>query len=124
MSLFDWLLVGHLVGDFLLQTDSMARYKAESWSWMLKHVGIYLAVMVVVVGAYAMNHPVPLWVMGAALFFIGGTHIILDKRAFTLWWMRRLGASSDLTWLLVVADQVFHILVLVVVAQVLVLASR
>ena len=124
MSLFDWLLVGHLVGDFLLQTDSMARYKAESWSWMLKHVGIYLAVMVVVVGAYAMNHSVPLWVVGTLLFFIGGTHIILDRRSLTLWWMRRLGASSDLTWLLVVADQVFHILVLVVVAQALVMAGR
>jgi len=123
MSLFDWLLVGHLVGDFLLQTDSMARYKAQSWSWMLKHVGIYLAVMVVLVGAYAMNHPVPLWVEGAVLLFIGGTHIILDRRSFTLWWMRRLGVSSDLTWLPIVADQVFHLLVLVVVAQALVVAG-
>jgi hypothetical protein len=123
MSLFDWLLIGHLVGDFLLQTDGMARYKAQSWSWMLKHVGIYLAVMVVLVGAYAMNHPLPLWVVGAVLLFIGGTHIILDRRGFTLWWMRRLGVSSDLTWLPIVADQIFHLLVLVVVAQALVVAG-
>ncbi|NIV40692.1 MAG: DUF3307 domain-containing protein, partial [Anaerolineae bacterium] len=41
MSLFDWLLVGHLVGDFLLQTDGMAKYKADSWTWMLRHVGLY-----------------------------------------------------------------------------------
>jgi hypothetical protein len=123
MSLFDWLLVGHLVADFLLQTDNMARYKAQSWSWMLKHVGIYLAVMMVLVGAYAMNHPVPLWVVVGGMLFIGGTHIVLDRRAFTLWWMRRLGVSSDLTWLPIVADQVFHILVLAVVAQALVVAG-
>jgi hypothetical protein len=123
MSLFDWLLVGHLIGDFLLQTDRMARYKAQNWSWMLKHVGIYLAVILIVVGAYVMNHPVPLWVVGVALLFVGGTHIVLDRRTFTLWWMRRLGVSSDLTWLPIVADQIFHILVLAVVAQGLVLAS-
>lgn len=123
MSLFDWLLVGHLVGDFLLQTDNMATYKAQSWSWMLKHVGIYLTVMVVLVGAYAMKHLVPLWVVGTVLLFIGGTHIILDRRAFTLWWMRRLGVSSDLTWLPIVADQVFHLLVLAVVAQALVVTG-
>jgi hypothetical protein len=123
MSLFDWLLIGHLVGDFLLQTDSMARYKAQSWPWMLRHVGIYLAVMAVLVGAYVLNHPVPFWVVGAVLLFIGGTHIILDRRAFTLWWMRRIGVSSDLTWLSIVVDQVFHLLVLAVVAQVLVVAG-
>jgi hypothetical protein len=123
MSLFDWLLVGHLIGDFLLQTDRMARYKAQNWSWMLKHVGIYLAVILIVVGAYVLNHTVPLWVVGVALLFVGGTHIVLDRRAFTLWWMRRLGVSSDLTWLPIVADQIFHILVLAVVAQALVLAG-
>ena len=123
MSLFDWLLVGHLVGDFLLQTDGMARYKAQSWPWMLRHVGTYLAVMAVLVGIYVLNHPVPLWVVGAVLLFIGGTHIILDRRTFTLWWMRRIGISADLTWLSIVVDQTFHLLVLVVVAQALVMAG-
>lgn len=117
MSLFDWLLVGHLIGDFLLQTDGMARYKEQNWSWMLRHVGTYLAVMAVLLGAYVLSHPVSLWTVGAMLLFIGGTHIILDRRTFTLWWMRRIGISSDVTWLPIVADQVFHILVLVVVAQ-------
>lgn len=123
MSLFDWLLIGHLVGDFLLQTDSMARYKAQSWSWMLRHVGIYLAVMAVLVGVYVLNHPLPFWVVGAVLLFIGGTHIILDRREFTLWWMRRIGISADLAWLSIVADQAFHLLVLAVAAQVLVAAG-
>jgi dolichyl-phosphate-mannose--protein O-mannosyl transferase len=119
MSLFDWLLVGHLVGDFLLQTDGMARYKEENWSWMLRHVGMYLVVMTVLLGVYVLGHPVSLWAVGAMLLFIGGTHIVLDRRTFTLWWMCRIGVSSDLNWLSIVTDQVFHILVLAAVAQVI-----
>jgi hypothetical protein len=117
MSLFDWLLVGHLVGDFLLQTDGMAKHKAQNWSWMLKHVGLYLAVMAIALGVYSLDHPVPLWVLGLALLFIGGTHVILDRRGLTLGWMRLIGITSDLGWLTIVVDQVFHLLVLVVVAQ-------
>jgi hypothetical protein len=123
MSLFDWLLVGHLVGDFLLQTNSMAKYKAQSWTWMLRHVGLYLAVMVIVLGAYSLSHPVPLWVLALALLFIGATHIVLDRRGFTLGWMRLIGITSDLGWLTIVVDQVFHLLVLVVVVQVMIWAG-
>jgi hypothetical protein len=123
MSLFDWLLVGHLVGDFLLQTDGMAKYKAQSWTWMLRHVGLYLAVMVIVLGVYSLSNPVPLWVLGLSLLFIGAMHIILDRRGFTLAWMRLIGITSDLDWLTIVADQVFHLLVLVVVVQVVLWAS-
>ena len=123
MSLFDWLLVGHLVGDFLLQTDGMARYKAQSWTWMLRHVGLYLAVMVTVLGVYSLSNPVPLWVLGLSLLFIGATHIVLDRRGFTLAWMRLIGITSDLDWLIIVADQVFHLLVLVVVVQIVIWAS-
>ena len=123
MSLFDWLLVGHLVGDFLLQTDGMARYKAQSWTWMLRHVGLYLAVMVIVLGVYSLSNPVPLWVLGLSLLFIGATHIVLDRRGFTLAWMRLIGITSDLDWLIIVADQVFHLLVLGGVAQIVIWAS-
>jgi hypothetical protein len=123
MSLFDWLLVGHLVGDFLLQTDGMAKYKAQSWTWMLRHVGLYLAVMVIVLGVYSLSNPVPLWVLGLSLLFIGATHIVLDRRGFTLGWMRLIGITSDLGWLTIVADQVFHLLVLVVVVQLVTWAS-
>ncbi len=123
MSLFDWLLVGHLVGDFLLQTDGMALYKEQSWPWLLKHVGLYVAVMTVLLGAYALSRPVPLWLVGVALLGIAVTHIILDRREFTLGWMRLIGISSDHPWLPIVVDQVFHVVVLAVVAQILVMVG-
>ena len=117
MSLFDWLLVGHLVGDFLLQTDGMAKYKAQNWGWMLKHVGMYMAAMAVVLGGYSLKHAVPLWAFLLALLFIGATHVLLDRRGLTLAWMRLVGITRDLDWLTIVIDQVFHVLALVVVAQ-------
>ena len=120
MSLFDWLLIGHLVGDFLLQTDSMAMHKGIRWSWMLKHVGLYMVVVGAVLIVYALMHPLPAWLMAASLLFICVTHIVLDRRGFTEWWMRLVRISPDHEWLPVVVDQVFHLLVLAIVAQVLV----
>ena len=93
MSLFDWLLVGHLVGDFLIQTEMMAEGKVQSWPWMAKHVGRYMVVMVVVIGAYALTHRVPFWPVAVVLLFIAGTHVILDRRSFTQGWMRLVGVS-------------------------------
>ncbi len=119
MSLFDWLLVGHLVGDFLMQTETMAEGKVQSWPWMAKHVGLYMVVMTVVLGAYALTHPVPFWLVVVGLLFIAGTHVVLDRRHFTQGWMRLVDVSTDHPWMPTVVDQVFHVLVLAVVAQVL-----
>lgn len=122
MSLFDWLLMGHLVGDFTLQTGNMAGNKATHGSWMLRHLAVYMLGMTVVLAAYAWAHPVPGWAVGAIWLFLAGTHAVLDRRAFTRWWMDRVVKAPDHPWLPVVVDQVFHLLTLAVVAQVLLLA--
>jgi hypothetical protein len=113
------LLVGHLVGDFLVQTDSMATHKGKSWSWMLRHVGFYMVVIGIVLIAYALVVPLPAWLIAAALLFICLTHVGLDRRGFTLWWMRLVKISPEHKWLPIVVDQVFHLLTLAIVAQVL-----
>ena len=120
MSFFDWLLVGHLVGDFLLQSDKMAQYKSTRWRWMAKHIGLYMAAITLVLVGYALTHPLPLgWILISWLFVLG-THIILDLRDFTARWMRFVGMRPDHPWLPIVVDQVFHVLTLDIVAQVLV----
>lgn len=121
MSLFDWLLVCHLVGDFLLQSDSMALNKMQQWLWLLRHIVVYMVLITVVLGVYALDHGVPAWLVVVSLLFIAGTHIVLDLRGFTLWWMRLVGVSPEHPWLAIVADQVLHIVTLAIVAQVLVL---
>jgi hypothetical protein len=117
MSLFDWLLIAHLAGDFLLQTDDMAKKKPEQWSWLARHIGRYMLAVTLIVAIYTWTHRVPLWVAAACLLFVVGTHVILDRRDFTETWMRRVGMSSDQAWLFIVVDQVFHLLTLAVIAQ-------
>lgn len=121
MSLFDWLLVAHLAADFLVQTDGMAKYKGQDWGWMLKHVGLYMAIMSAVLILYALFHAMPALPVAAGLLFLLVTHVILDRRTFTHWWMRFVGISNDKLWISVVIDQVFHIVTLAIVAQTLAL---
>ncbi len=123
VSLFDWLLVSHLIGDFLIQTDQMAERKTRQWSWMLAHVGIYTVLVTPVVVIYAWTHHSPAWLVLSVLLFLTGSHILLDRRSFTVWWMRLVGISPNPPWLPVAVDQVFHILTLAIVAQGLALAS-
>ncbi|MBN1135739.1 MAG: DUF3307 domain-containing protein [Anaerolineae bacterium] len=123
MSLFDWLLLGHLIGDFLFQTDSMAKNKAQNWRWLLGHVSLYMVTITVILVAYGLSHLLPWWLLPAAWFFIFGTHLILDQRSFTARWMRLIGTSPQHPWLPIVADQIFHLITLAIVAQALVLAG-
>ena len=124
MSLFDWLLLGHLIGDFLFQTDTMAKHKPQNWRWMLGHVGLYMVPMTVIITAFGLSHVLPAWLPVAAWLFVFGTHLGLDQRSFTARWMRMVGASPDHPWLPIVVDQSFHLITLAIVAQTLALAGR
>ena len=121
MNLFDWLLVAHLVGDFMLQTDQMAQNKGRSWQWMLKHVGLYSIPITAVLVVYGWQQRLPAWSLVGALLFLWVTHVILDRRGLTGKWMALLGSSSNKGWLAIVVDQVLHILTLAIAAQGLVL---
>ena len=123
MSLFDWLLIGHLAGDFLLQTDEMAVNKGLYWQWMLRHVVWYAIAVGAVLIVYAWVHHLSSWLTGAALLFVVVTHVVLDRRGVVRWWIRLGNSSPDHSWLPIVVDQVFHLLILGVVAQVLAWAS-
>jgi Protein of unknown function (DUF3307) len=123
MSLFDWLLIGHLVGDFIFQSDQIARNKTDRWPWMLGHLAVYMVVITAVVLGYALTHPLPPWLVVAALLWILATHMVLDRRAFTQWWMRLMRMEPDRLWLAIVVDQTFHLVTLAIVAQTLAWAS-
>jgi hypothetical protein len=122
VNLFDWLVVAHLVGDFLLQTDDMANLKTEDWGWMARHVAVYMMPLSVVLLIYSIIFHLPAWSAIIALLFLAATHALLDRRRFTISWMRFARTAPDQGWLPIVADQVFHVVTLAVVAQFLVLA--
>jgi hypothetical protein len=61
------LLLGHLVGDYVLQSHWMATAKTSSWRAAIAHAVVYTACHLPVV-----HSP-------AALLVIGGTHAVIDR---------------------------------------------
>ncbi|WP_432355436.1 DUF3307 domain-containing protein [Sporosarcina sp. A2] len=113
MTLFSYLIVGHLVGDYLLQTSWMATGKTMKWEPLLLHCFVYTSVLSValLIGAGT----IPFW----AISIIFLSHVILDRRHFVLWWARMVMGVKDgqPAWLVIMADQVFHILILSFIAH-------
>jgi hypothetical protein len=87
-------LIGHLIGDYLLQNDWMALGKKKSHWPCLVHVAIY-TVCVMILTRW------PLW--AAAVVFV--PHYLIDRWQFVPWYMRRVGqvrfmecSGLDRTW--------------------------
>jgi hypothetical protein len=115
MTLFEALIVAHLFGDYLFQTEYEAMNKAEGSVWnkaLMAHCVKYTLCCLPVLLIYE----VPLmW-----LLFILVTHIFFDRRWPIVWWrihiMRGDPDSIDKTfWLTIVVDQIFHLCVLAIV---------
>jgi hypothetical protein len=105
LNLFSWLLIGHLVGDFLLQTNWMAINKPTKLSALLTHVTIYT--LVVTAFAYFAGG-----ISYKAVIFIFLTHMILDKRNFVVFWVKNINRVEKIPWLNIASDQSWHLLVL------------
>lgn len=109
MNQFDYLLIGHLIGDFLLQTSWMAKYKATKWLPLLAHVTVYT----MVVGIFGMMSG---GLSITALALIAASHIMLDRRTFVAFWVRNIqqARGKEGAWLCIMADQIFHIIILAI----------
>ncbi|MGA9290739.1 MAG: DUF3307 domain-containing protein [Anaerobacillus sp.] len=108
MTPFDYLLLAHLIGDYLFQTKWMALHKHNQWLPLLTHVSIY-TFMIGVTAWLAFG--------GLSFFqlsFVFVTHLILDRRTFVVWWTETVMQNADpgSRWLTVVVDQVFHLIVI------------
>ena len=105
MNLFAWLLVGHLVGDFLLQTSWMAERKTQQWSALLAHCFVYTATVALLAlpgGGLTLS--------GVATVFLG--HAVIDRKRFVNFWAKHISRSPDHAWLKIVQDQVWHVVTL------------
>lgn len=110
MTPFDFLLIGHLIGDYLFQTNWMAMNKAKKWIPLLVHSCVYtLCVSIVAYFGFGGLSP-----LAIAFIFVG--HVFLDRRTFVAWWAENImGAKAkEAAWLKIVADQVFHVIVLAI----------
>lgn len=113
MTLFNYLIVGHLIGDFLFQTNWMAMNKSKKWAPLLTHCVVYT--MMIFGVAFFGGYTIPISAI-ALIFF---SHVLLDRRTFVVWWVKKIMGTTDkgANWLNIVVDQVFHIIILAAVAH-------
>jgi len=109
MSQFDWLLIGHFVGDYLLQTSWMATNKMKQWLPLIVHSAVYT---LVICGFGLMSGGLSVPALG--LVFVG--HVVLDEGYFVSRWTKfvQTAPASEFKWLSIMADQAFHLIILAV----------
>lgn len=117
MTTFEWLLVGHLLGDWVLQNDWMAQNKQNGLlnRAIAVHAAVYTTVIVLSL-AIAQRSALapPPYLFFASVVFI--SHWIIDASNLGLRW-NRLFNQSELLFMRIVVDQIFHLVVLAVLAE-------
>ncbi|MFE3789953.1 DUF3307 domain-containing protein [Streptomyces goshikiensis] len=93
-SLFVLLYVGHLLADYLFQTDHQAAHKAgcgrEGWTANLAHAATHVLIcgLLLTVGSAALGWDLPFRPAALAVLWIGATHAFIDRRWPVAAWMR------------------------------------
>jgi hypothetical protein len=105
-DLLPQLICAHLVGDFVLQNNDMAKNKASCSTWCAAHVAIYSIPFVIVCMTNKVP-PVMPWLLLAILI----QHYFQDRYALHLKWMKLYGQTPPDKWPTgpLCVDQAFHI---------------
>ncbi|MBN1994723.1 MAG: DUF3307 domain-containing protein [Anaerolineae bacterium] len=106
LSFFLLLLLGHLIGDFVLQPYWLVLAKRSGWSGLLIHVGVVTFVTAILLWASA----VPNWWVWVIVLFIG--HLLIDQfRTFVF-----VDNSRGKGLFLLLLDQLAHVVLIVILA--------
>lgn len=79
-------ILAHLVGDYVLQSHTMATRKTSSWHWALIHACVYGLPFALLV-----SHP---WQWAV----IVGTHALIDRYRLAAYWCRWYGVGFPGIW--------------------------
>lgn len=112
MTLFMWLLIGHLIGDWMLQNDWMARCKRGRW-WSLEcisHCFVY-ALSVLVALWIGTRWTIPSSQLLTAFVLLLVSHWLIDGLNLAGWWGRFINQTEN-EGVRIVVDQTMHVLVL------------
>ena len=116
MNAFAWLVIGHLVGDWLLQSDWMAQGKKLG---MLKPAGLvhFMIYTATIMGAFWLSgvrgKPPALYMALGAVVFL--SHWLIDSTCLVERWMQ-FYRQSNLEVVRLMVDQTLHLLVLATLA--------
>ena len=103
-------LIGHLVGDYLLQNEWQAKNKKlpgfMGWLACLVHCSLWTLSVLFFTGWWSLK-------LGILVFL---SHIVLDRTNLVVWYMRVAGKGKDF-WLCVVCDNVIHLVFLWLIAR-------
>lgn len=110
-NIFICLFIGHVLGDYLLQTSWQAENKNGNWDALIIHSIIYSVVI----------YTIALISGGVSLITVSAiflTHILLDKGDFVNWWIRNIKKEqTDNKQIYFLVDQSLHMFVLLIVAM-------
>lgn len=104
MNTLTLAIIGHLVGDYLLQNDWMALNKKKSTPRCLIHCWLWTCSVCFFAG----------WFSLIAFTVLLATHFAQDRTNIVAWWMDAIGQKQFRTgpcspWSIIVVDNVWHI---------------
>ncbi len=110
-------IVGHLVGDYLLQNDWMALNKKKDWIPCAIHCFIWTNCVLLFGGVW---FGVGGWPVMAVYWILLLTHAVQDGTNIVRRWMSLIGQEQFATgacspWSIIVVDNVWHIVTIFVV---------
>lgn len=101
------ILIAHFLGDFVLQTDAMAKGKSTSNMWLVKHVYAYSAVLFC--GAWIIMPLSNAWLFAVANGLLHmATDYVTSRLSSKMWQQERV---HDF-FVVIGADQLIHTLTL------------
>ena len=114
--LFPLVIAGHLIGDWVVQTDWQAANKTTSWKAMAQHMVGYHLTLIVLCG-WVLDGP------GLAVLIAGSlaTHAVIDRRWPVIRLMEATGSGpfAQTGWGVMCVDQALHLSTLAVLAAIL-----
>lgn len=106
----EWL-VGHLVGDYILQTDWMANHKKErSWRGELAcnvHCLLWTLSVLLFTGWWDIEHFLAVYL----------SHYLLDRTQLVSWFVNTVNQEKPPFWVHILVDNTLHLVFLFLIAK-------
>jgi len=119
MTVFEILLMAHVLGDWIFQTEWQAVNKATDWRAMGAHIVVYHAIVLALLCVrFGFSEPI----VYAVVAGLAVVHTILDRRRPLRSFMRMARITKHREpepWFIIAVDQSVHLLALGVATLIL-----